>query len=408
MVTLYKVNNLGQISWWEIEEVTGPAKQYLDDSRTSVDTPQDLFASNPIPIGYNTWWGNDHRTQSRQTDNHQFTPASDKPTMSVHQQIQSQIDEMIARKGYSREIPSRPPEMPMLAQTWADFCVKANSDLSEVSHWPDFFLQPKIDGVRCIATPLSLYSRRNSEITSVPHIEATMNLLLQHPKYSSIKLDGELYFHGADLQTIQSAVLRKSYDPNMYRYITYQVFDVVDTTLPQHTRLSLLNEVVDELTALWQQTDMGRHKTSDCPIQSLQTSYHRANTGELATQDIIRKIHNELRDAGYEGVVLRKADALYQCDYRTFDLIKYKDFADAEFLIIDVIEAKDRMGTFVCQTLSGKTFKCAPSWTTERKRQILRYKDNYIGRRLTVKYERISKDGIPLKPIGVTIRDKAN
>jgi hypothetical protein len=77
-----------------------------------------------------------------------------------------------------------------------------------------------------------------------------MQLLLNHPEFSSIKLDGELYYHNTDLQTIQGIVSRKSYDPFLYREITYQVFDVVSPLLYKE-RLTLLNRIETELRRLW-------------------------------------------------------------------------------------------------------------------------------------------------------------
>jgi len=404
---LYKKNNLGLISWWEIEVVedavpSAPTQQ----PPTSVASPQECLAAT-VPIGYNVWWGSDHTTRTRQTDNHQFTPASDKPSLSVTAQIESAINEMIARKGYSREIPSAPPELPMLAQTWADFQSKASSDQSEVAHWPDLYFQPKLDGVRCIATPLNLYSRRNLPFTSVPHIEMAMQLLLNHPEFSSIKLDGELYYHNTDLQTIQGIVSRKSYDPFLYREVTYQVFDVV-APLPYKERLTLLNRIEAELRYLWYNysppENLRRHRTTNCPVQFVPTGYLNMSTDNPTLPVLLQKMNNEFRSEGYEGIILRNPHALYQPDYRTFDLLKYKEFADAEFIILDVLEAKNGC-VFLCRTLNNKTFKVSPAWTTARKRQALNYKDNYIGRRLTVKYERLSADGIPLKPIGISTRN---
>jgi DNA ligase-1 len=407
MTTLYKLNNSNTISWWEIEIVEDivPGAELRP---TSVDRPQDCLADS-VPIGYNTWWGIDHRTQTRQTFNHQFTPASDKPSMSVHEQIRAQIDEQIARKGYSRELPSSPPELPMLAQTWADFVDKAGSYQSEVCHWPGAYIQPKLDGIRCIATPLNLYSRRNKEFTAIPHIEMVMNAFLAHPSLSTLKLDGELYIPGADLQTVQGTVSRKTADPFMYRSVEYHVFDIInkDTMTNRILLLERLAEVLDDLWAIFvPPPGLEKHMTKNCPIKVVPSAYVHGPTDSANFVSILQGTNTEFRNKGYEGVILRNPSAYYQPNYRTFDLIKYKEFADAEFMITDVIPVKNNQGVFVCKTLSGKTFKCTPAWTKERKEQILRYKDNYIGRQLTVKYERLSADGIPLKPIGVRTRDR--
>jgi len=385
MITLYKRNNLDQVSWWSIAPVSA-----------TLDTA--------TPTGYRTWWGNDHRTQSTDTENTQFTPESDKPTMSVEGQIETQVQEMIARKGYSRSIPKSAPEMPMLAQQWKDFYEKAQSLNSEVAHWPNFYWQPKLDGVRCIATPLDLYSRKNRKFTAVPHIELAMSSLVSDPKFGNIRLDGELYMHGADLQTIQSLVMPQAYNGHLFTNIEYRVFDVI-SDLPFKERYLLFNEAIAMIQEEWKQLEPSIFKKGACPVVAVPTNYVDCPTHSPEIPRHLQDLHNNVVAGGYEGLILRNPEAPYQCNYRTFDLLKYKSFCDAEFLIIDVLPAKDDMGVFLCQTAKGNKFKVTPSWTHSRKRQMLRYKDNYVGRWLTVHYERLSKDGMPLKPIGKTIRN---
>ena len=401
MTILYKLNNSGTVSWWEIEAVYVEEQPNPEEDVIVTEERSCITAT-----GYNTWWGSDHTTRSRMTQNTQFTPASDKPTLSVESQIHSQIQEKIARKGYSRDIPSSSPELPMLAQTWVDFVEKANSINSRTEHWPSAFIQPKLDGIRCIATPISLYSRRNVAFTSIPHIEMAMNALLD-TEFSSIKLDGELYIQGADLQTIQGVVSSREPNKFLYKSIVYHVFDVVDQSLSMSERVSILDYFQSCINPIWNDyIPEGIEKPNiPCPIQIVPTVHE---VGPTDDSDFITRLHKHntlFRNLGYEGTILRNPSAKYQPNYRTFDLIKYKEFADSEFLILDVLPVKNNQGVFLCQTMHGKTFKCSPSWTASRKEAILRYKDNYVGRKLTVKYERLSQEGIPLKPIGVTIRD---
>ena len=376
--TVYKLNHLDTVSWWEIVPVY----------------------EETVCLGYSVYWGNDHRTQTRITDNQQYTARSDKPSLSVAEQMHSAVSHQIARKGYSREIPTTHPDLPMLAHKWSDF----------KAVWPHYYIQPKYDGVRCMATPYNLTSRTNKAINSVPHIEAAMGLFAAVssilPAGVQLKLDGELYIHGADLQTIQSAVSRNSYDPMMYRYVTYQVFDIV-LPLPFSDRQTLLHKLDNYLLASYKRPPEidSRYWVKECPITFSPSVYVNEPTDSAETHNLLIRYNKEFRNSNYEGVIVRNPDALYQPNKRTYDLLKYKEFADADFLITDVIEKKNRTGIFLCVTSEGKHFEATPAWTTERKQSLLRYKDRYIGRRLIVKYEKLSKDGIPLKPIGVSTRE---
>src|SRR3546814_10690811 len=55
------------------------------------------------------------------------------------------------------------------------------------------FAQPKLDGVRCIATKDGLFSRQGKPITSCPHISTALTPLFEHTP--SLVLDGALYNH---------------------------------------------------------------------------------------------------------------------------------------------------------------------------------------------------------------------
>jgi hypothetical protein len=411
MTTLYKKNNNDTISWWTIQPGEKefmvpyvPPKPFVPKGYPQ-PTPPESTEEKLVPKiikGYYTWWGSDHNTKDAPTENSQFTPYTDKPTMSIKEQIEAKTREMIARKGYSREITKPAPEMPMLAQKWKDFVVLAASDKSDVKHFQAPMLQPKLDGIRCIGTALNMYSRKNLKFTALPHIAACLELLLKIPGFENIRLDGELYMHGADLQAIQGMVSSYTTYGNMHVNLSYYVFDhISDNVFSQ--RYEEIKHVVEQLETLWTPRIAEKYKTKGCPIKLVTTDITERTTSSTDFNEMLIQYNKLFREQGYEGVIVRNPNASYQCDYRTYDLLKYKEFCDAEFLIVDVLEAKNG-SKFKCVTSSGNHFTVSPAWTTARKEQVLRYKDNYIGRWLTVTYERISKDGIPLKPIGKTIR----
>lgn len=74
-------------------------------------------------------------------------------------------------------------------------------------------LQPKLDGMRCVASNeaenVTLRSRAGKEITSVPHIQDELSLCM--PEGST--WDGELYSHSMDFETTMSVARKKKPDP---------------------------------------------------------------------------------------------------------------------------------------------------------------------------------------------------
>ena len=380
MTTLYKLNNQNKISWWSI---------------------------NPLPENkYVVQWGKDH-TNPEAGLNEQVTDGNDKPS-PLEDQIQSKINEMIARRGYTRDVPTATPDLPMLAQTYNEFVRLAESSQSHVQHFEYAYLQPKLDGVRCLATCVSLKSRRNTGITSCPHIEMFFEAFVnKFPRWSSYKFDGELYIHGSDLQTVQSAVARKEYHPMFISHLHYHVFDIVDMERRFHDRLSDLDEFdrdIREFSTYFTPETNKHWFTNGVPVKTVYT-VGTAGTDHEKFHGDLKKYHSYFMQEGFEGTIIRNAHGYYRPNYRSYDLIKYKEFLDHEFKIVDVVEGKNACAVFVCEVESGKTFRVNPAYTTSRKRQVLRYKENYIDKLLTVKYEKLSREGIPLKPIGLHIRE---
>ena len=131
-------------------------------------------------------------------------------------------------------------------------------------------------------------------------------------------------------------------------------------------------------------------------------------TEECQSDEEIKTFHKKYIKLGYEGVIIRNKNGLYKEKNRSNDLLKYKEFVDDEFEIVDY-----KCGTgqdanaviWICKTKDEKIFNARPEGTLEERRKFYRYGKQYIGKLLTVRYQNLSKDGIPRFPVGVTIRD---
>lgn len=375
MTTLYKMNNNNLISWWTIE------------------VHED---------GYSISWGQDHTHQVGQKN---FYHTGDRDRAEV--EAMSRVNKQIERRGYSEEVPAKTPDLPMLAQKYADHQERV---LTGTPDWSEFALQPKLDGLRCLASKNKLVTRQNLTITCLDHLTMLTDLLPEE-----MRLDGELFIHGVDLQTIQSYVRRQRPIPGTNR-IEFHVFDLVDTELPFRERIELVENVVsfledqyDEIKEFEQGVPEKLRGPTNLaprfPIKVVPTSFVKAEPCSVEGQHIISRHHKNSVEAGYEGSIIRKADHYYYMNYRSPELLKYKEFMDEEFEIVDIDEGYNSTGIFVCKTKDNKWFKATPSWTTPRKKKLLLNKEKYIGRMLTVEFEKYSADGIPLKPIGKSTRE---
>jgi DNA ligase-1 len=110
---------------------------------------------------------------------------------------------------------------------------------------------------------------------------------------------------------------------------------------------------------------------------------------------------------GYEGQIIR-LDKPYE-HKRSKYLLKRKEFKDAEFEIVDVVEGDgQRSGTVgycVIKLPNDKTCKSNVKGTFQYLAELLKNKKELIGKMATVKYFCETPDGVPRFPYIIAIRD---
>lgn len=248
-------------------------------------------------------------------------------------------------------------------------------------------VQPKLDGVRCLAFldengEVVLLSRKGKPY-NIPHLKA---FLSEHK--DMLPLDGELYNHRElTFQEIVSAVKRHS---EITPKIRYAVYDKPLDGVTNKKRWSALIDSYEKLILV-----------KDSPTYRVDWVY-------CDNMEQILKYHKKCVADGYEGVIIRNLDGLYEFGFRSNNLIKYKEFNDAEFEIVDVVEATGRdAGTsiMVLKTSEGKEFNAKPQGSRELRAMYLRNKKSLIGKWATVQFQGLSDDGVPRFPSLITIRD---
>ena len=243
--------------------------------------------------------------------------------------------------------------------------------------------QPKYDGVRCLVFEkdgeVHIISRKGKPY-NIPHLRKWAE---KNPHL--LPLDGELYNHGElTFQEIVSAVKRESEITPKIRYVVY---DTPVGGLPNGQRWENLQLALSSLT-------------KDAPV-------YLSGSRVLHNMKEAWKYHEECVSKGYEGVILRNFEGEYEFGFRSNNLIKLKTFEDKEFEIIDVVEATGRdEGTaiFVCKCKGGE-FNVKPMGSRELRAEYFERADELIGKKVTVKYQGLSDDGIPRFPSAISIRD---
>jgi DNA ligase-1 len=244
------------------------------------------------------------------------------------------------------------------------------------------FIQPKLDGVRCLFTAKGAFSRANNQFMNVDHIEQALKPFFA--KNPTAVLDGELYNHELkdDFEKIISLVKKKKpTDDNRLEaaeLVEYHVYDVASMTIAGYaTRLNYLNsEVYSKLT--W-------------PIMHVDAKVAHD------TDDAV-EFHAKNLKLGYEGSIYRSWSGRYK-GTRSWDLMKFKDFHDAEATIIGYEIGKGKregtLGKFIMQDHEGVEFGCPPGkgYNYKDLANMLENIHDYIGQWATFTYFERTKAG---------------
>ena len=248
-------------------------------------------------------------------------------------------------------------------------------EFSEKTVYP-CLIQPKLDGIRCIIykkDTIVFQSRNNTIFQHFPEISKELEpFFIENP---NLVLDGELYHHTMGFQKITS-IVRKQDHPEL-NLLQYHIYDLICEE-PYLIRYEIIRNI------------KGDHLFC-------------VETKEATSRDSIENYHTHYTKLGYEGIMIRNPYGLYQEKARSKDLLKYKHFKDAEFLVVGHTEGKHGIPVFTCLT-GDKTFGVMMKTTTALKQEMLKNVTDYYNKYLTVKYQELSDDGIPRFPIGIGFR----
>jgi DNA ligase-1 len=269
--------------------------------------------------------------------------------------------------------------LPMLAKSYDDEKHKVD--------WKNAYVQPKLDGMRCLAhikdNKVTLMSRDGKIINNMDHISLSLSFIME-----DIILDGELYAHGLTFQ--ENMKLIKKYRPGESEKVQYHIYDCISDN-NFITRSNIINIIITD----------SKIENTKLVITSI------CNSEKELKEAHILNIHS-----GYEGSMLRWGLKSYKTNGRSENLLKYKNFQDLDAEIIDILpnDANPLHGTpllkYSINKLSGVSssiFKAGVKMSHEDRVDLLANKHLYIGKLANIRFFEWTDDGNPRFPVMIGI-----
>ena len=252
------------------------------------------------------------------------------------------------------------------------------------------YIQPKLDGVRCLFTKDGAFSRTGKQFKNLTHIE--LRLIPFFKDNPDVILDGELYNHELknDFEKIISLVRKQkpTADDRLeaQQLVQFHCYDYID----------------------------GKYESYKTRMQNLVTAdlydkVHYVPARLVDSYNYARDIHATFLSEGYEGSIIR-LDGLYKHG-RSYDLMKFKDFSDAEATIVGYELGKGKrtgtLGKFLMMDDEGVQFGCPPGkgYSYKDLANMLLNINDYVGQRATFTYFQKTNAGSYRHPLFKCIRN---
>ena len=386
MVTLYKRDKKGKVRAWSIEH---DAVSYWTISGIYPDGKMTKTAPTFV--------------EQKNVGKANETSLEQQVLNEVASKIQYQIDQ-----GFTYEIPTEEKRFEVsLANKYQDRQEKGKLDFP-------YFVEPKLDGVRCyikmVDGDIRMFSRKHKEFVSCPHIVTNEFVQKFFEMYPDAILDGELYNHDLkdDFNKIVSLVKKskpKAEDlEESAKLVQYHCFDSYYPSEPQ----LIYTERKTRLLNILHQYDWVGHHLYDVSkgcfylvgvgwVHYFSGGWKLVVPDAVDSETLVEHYIERIVEHGYEGIMLKK-DVPYFFG-RSFDMLKYKKFFDKEFKIVDFEEGNGNLvgiaAAVICETEDGQTFKAGVMGTQDYARDLFTNKDLFKGKMATIVYQALTpmKDG---------------
>ena len=252
------------------------------------------------------------------------------------------------------------------------------------------FLDYKLDGVRVVTIILNgvvtMYSRNGKQFINFGHIEKELEDLLGKESHEGgIVLDGEMV--SSSFQALMKQVHRK--DNVEATDAQYALFDILPldefqkgvSTLGCRARHKQLLETIPESS-----DNMFVVEKIECDLDTAEGQKVFSDYNKMAI------------DKGFEGIMIKDVDALYECK-RSHFMLKAKPFIEVSLEIVDTEEGTGRnvgkLGALICEGKDDGKFirvNVGSGLSDEQRESFWAVKDALIGEIAEVRADAITQN----------------
>lgn len=292
------------------------------------------------------------------------------PVTQAQAEAQSMWAEKV-RKGYSSDGVQDADRGVMLAVDYHDLAKRKIG----VNLPPTVIVDPKLDGIRAKFKNGDFLSRGHKAFRAIP--QRIHNYLRGRSP-----VDGEMYIHGVSLRKLNGLVNKP--DELLTPSLGYHLFDLPIAGMPVEERKARLAEMYDNEEARANGIFVVPYYTID--------------------SDRVSEYKDRFVAAMYEGVMIRLLGSPYVFNNkRSYDLIKWKDFFEQEFLVVDVIPDREGNALAVCEH-EGVRFEVTLKAEDWMKEDLMRHPEKLLGLPLTTRYQGFLDSGKPQFARGIVER----
>lgn len=253
-------------------------------------------------------------------------------------------------------------------------------------------LDYKLDGVRVLAVvrrgSVTLHSRNGKIFENFKHIEEQL-IRASRDLEAEWVLDGEIT--SASFQSLMTQVHRKR-DADASDAV-FNVFDLI----PLQAFLSGKDEVLQKVRSATLRDFMGHIREANCEnIQAL--DYKEVDLDTEEGQEMLSFMRSNAKDLGLEGVMVKDADAPYECK-RTTAWLKLKPFIEVTLEVKDFEEGTGRnvgrLGALVCEGEDdGKSIRVnvGSGFTDSDRDRFWDNRDAVVGQTVEVRADAVTQN----------------